>query len=135
MTVRPPIVGAALWTAVMKNAGHRCECRGACGKKHDPNRRGNQGRCELENGKHVSKRGEVVLIAMPRDPIGDGDFVTAASLPPRRLAAMCPDCYDAVRRKIAKAVKQLEPQMDELFDVEEFRVDPSSKKQADVGAA
>jgi len=135
VTVRPPIVGAALWTAVMKNAGNRCECRGACGKKHDPNRRRQQGRCELENGKHVSKRGEVVLLAMPRDPIGEGDFVTAASLPARRLAAMCPGCYDAVRRKIAKAVKQLPPQEDGLFDAAEFYVDPASKKQADVGAA
>lgn len=135
MTVRPPIVGAALWTAVMKNAGHRCECRGACGKKHDPMRRGKQGRCELENGKHISKRGEVVLIAMPRDPIGEGDFATAAQLPARRLAAMCPDCYDAVRRKINSAIKALPPQEDGLFDTAEYYVEPGSTKQADVGAA
>ncbi|QTD97029.1 hypothetical protein [Streptomyces cyanogenus] len=135
MTVRPPIVGAALWTAVMRNAGHRCECRGACGKKHSAPGQRTQGRCDLENGKHISKRGEVVLIAMPRDPINEGDFVTAASLPARRLAAMCPDCYDAVRRKIAKAIKQLPPQEDGLFAVEEFRVSPASKKQVDVGAA
>jgi hypothetical protein len=135
MTVRPPIVGAALWTAVMKNAGHRCECKGACGQKHDPNRRGQQHRCPLENGKRISKKGEVVLIAMPRDPIGEGDFVTAASLPARRLAAMCPPCYDAVRRKIKAAEKQLPPQDDGLFDAAEFYVDPGSKKQADVGAA
>jgi hypothetical protein len=135
MTVRPPIVGAALWTAVMKNAGDRCECRGACGKKHDADRKRKQGRCPLENGKHVSKRGEIILIAMPRDPIGEGDFVTAAQLPARRLAAMCPDCYDAVRRKIKAAEKQLPPQDEGLFAVEEFYVAPSSKKQADVGAA
>ena len=132
MTVRPPIVGAALWTAVMKNAGHRCECRGACGKRHSVSGSRTQGRCDLENGKHISKKGEVVLIAMPRDPINEGDFVTAASLPARRLAAMCPDCYDAVRRKIVKAVKALPPQDDELFAVEEFRVSPASTKQADV---
>ncbi|WP_369167850.1 hypothetical protein AB5J49_08210 [Streptomyces sp. R28] len=135
MTVRPPIVGAALWTTVMNRAGHRCECRGACGSKHDPNRRGRQDRCPLENGKHISKKGEVVLIATPRDPINEGDFVTAASLPARRLAAMCPGCYDAVRRKIAKAVKAIPPQDDGLFDADEFFVDPSSTKQADVGAA
>lgn len=135
MTVRPPIVGAALWSAVMKAAGHRCECRGACGQKHDPNRRGVQSRCPLENGKHISKKGEVVLIAMPRDPIGEGDFVTAAQLPARRLAAMCPPCCDAVLAKIRKAVKALPPQDDGLFATDEFYVPKSSKKQADVGAA
>lgn len=135
MTVRPPIVGAALWTAVMKNAGHRCECRGACGKKHDADRKRVQGRCDLENGKRISKKGEVVLIAMPRDPIGEGDFATAASLPARRLAAMCPPCYDAVLAKIRRAVKALPPQDDGLFDAAEFYVDPGSTKQADVGAA
>lgn len=109
MTVRPPIVGAALWTAVMKNAGHRCECRGACGKKHDADRKRKQGRCPLENGQRISKKGEVVLIAMPRDPIGEGDFAVAAQLPPRRLAAMCAPCYDAVLAKIRKAVKALPP--------------------------
>ncbi|MFD6551289.1 hypothetical protein [Streptomyces sp. NPDC058398] len=135
MTVRPPIVGAALWTAVMKNADNRCECRGACGKKHDADRKRVQGRCDLENGKHVSKVGQVVLIAMPRDPINEGDFVTAASLPARRLAAMCPPCYDAVRRRIKAAEKKLPPQDDGLFGAEEFYVDPASKRQADVGAA
>lgn len=135
MTVRPPIVGAALWSAVMKNAGDRCECRGACGKKHDADRRRKQGRCDLENGKYVSKRGRIVLIAMPRDPIGEGDFATAAQLPARRLAAMCPPCYDAVLAKIRKAVKALPPQDDGLFGADEYYVPTSSTKQADVGAA
>ncbi|MFI1485684.1 hypothetical protein [Streptomyces sp. NPDC020747] len=135
MTVRPPIVGVALWTAVMRNADHRCECRGACGKKHDPDRKRVQGRCDLENGKRVSKVGQVVLIAMPRDPINEGDFVTAASLPASRLAAMCPPCHDAVRRKIKSAEKKLPPQEDGLFAAEEFVVSKASTEQADVGAA
>jgi hypothetical protein len=135
MTVRPPIVGAAVWTAVMKNAGDRCECQGACGKKHDPERKRKQGRCQHYNGQHVSKRGKIILIAMPRDPIGEGDFVTAAQLPPRRLAAMCPECYDAVLAKIRKAEKQMPAQDDGLFAVDEYFVDPATKKQADVGAA
>ncbi|MEV0220817.1 hypothetical protein [Streptomyces sp. NPDC050704] len=135
MTVRPPIVGAALWTAVMKNAGDRCECRGACGQKHDPNRRGVQSRCPLENGKHISKKGKVVLIAMPRDPIGEGDFTTAAQLPARRLAAMSTTCYDAVLAKIRKAEKAIPPQDDGLFAIDEYVVSKASQKQADVGAA
>ncbi|MFB6675555.1 hypothetical protein ACFCWG_24655 [Streptomyces sp. NPDC056390] len=135
MSVRPPIVGAALWSAVMKNADHRCECRGACGSKHDPNRRGRQDRCPLENGKHISKKGEVVLIAMPRDPIGEGDFAIAAQLPARRLAAMCPPCYDAVLAKIRKAEKALPPQDEGLFGTDEFVVPKARTRQADVGAA
>jgi hypothetical protein len=134
MTVRPPLVGAALWTAVMKNAQDRCECRGACGKKHDPDRTRKQQRCPVRNGDHVSKVGEVTLIATPRDPINEGDFATAARLPAKRLVAMCRPCHDAVLRKIRAAVKKLTP-ADELFDSSEFYVAPASKKQADVGAA
>jgi hypothetical protein len=121
MTVRPPLVGAALWSAVMKTAEDRCECRGACGKKHDPDRTRKQQRCPVRNGDHVSKIGLIGLIAMPRDPISEGDFATAAQLPARRLAAMCRPCHDAVLRKIRSAVKKL-PAGDGLFDVEEYRV-------------
>lgn len=123
MTVRPPIVGAALWSAVMKNAEDRCECRGACGKKHDPDRTRKQQRCQVRNDDHVSKVGLIALIAMPRDPINEGDFATAAQLPARRLAAMCRPCHDAVLSKIRRAAKKL-PAGDALFDVEEYRVAP-----------
>ncbi|SDL28929.1 hypothetical protein [Streptomyces indicus] len=135
MSVRPPIVGAAVWSAVMKRAGDRCECRGACGKKHaDRNRR--PGRCELTNDEYVSKRkARIHLIATPRDPVNEGDFVTAAQLRPSRLIAFCPDCYDGVRRIFKRAEKQMAPQDEGLFDTAEFYVDPATKKQADVGAA
>ncbi|NUS76679.1 MAG: hypothetical protein HOV70_10830 [Streptomyces sp.] len=130
MTVRPPLVGAPLWSAVMKNAEHRCECRGACGKKHDPERTRKQQRCPRRNGDHVSKIGEIVLVATPRDPINEGDFVTAASLPPRRLIALCPECHDAVRRAIKRAEKQLAPAMDDLFDTTEYYVPRAEKGDA-----
>jgi len=133
--IRPPLVGAAIWNTVMKRAEDRCECQGACGKKHDPDRKRVQGRCEMTNGRRVTKRGVIPLIAPPRDPINEGDFHIAASLPASRLIAFCPDCYDGVRRIIKRATKQLEPQGDGLFDAAEFRVDPASTKQADVGAA
>jgi hypothetical protein len=133
--IRPPLVGAAIWNTVMKRAEDRCECQGACGKKHDPDRKRVQGRCEMTNGRRVTKRGVITLIATPRDPINEGDFHIAASLPASRLIAFCPDCYDGVRRIIKRATKQLEPQGDGLFDASEFRVDSASKKQADVGAA
>lgn len=111
------------------------ECQGACGKKHDPERKRVQGRCDMTNGKRTTKRGVISLIATPRDPINEGDFHVSASLPPSRLIAFCPDCYDGVFRIIKRATKQLEPQADGLFDAEEFRIDPASRKQADVGAA
>ncbi|WP_406418315.1 hypothetical protein [Streptomyces sp. NBC_01614] len=133
--IRPPLVGAAIWNTVMKRANDRCECQGACGKKHDPERKRVQGRCDMTNGKRVTKRGVITLIATPRDPINEGDFHVAASLPATRLIAFCPDCYDGVLRIIKRATKQLEPQDDGLFAVEEFFVNPSSTKQADVGAA
>ncbi|MFM9703650.1 hypothetical protein [Streptomyces galilaeus] len=133
--IRPPLVGAPIWNTVMKNAEDRCECKGACGKKHDPERKRVQGRCDMTNGKRTTKRGAITLIAMPRDPINEGSFAVAAQLPASRLAAMCPDRYDAVRRKIKAAEKKLLPQDEGLFDTAEFYVDPASKKQADVGAA
>lgn len=129
MTVRPPLVGAALWTAVMNNALDRCECRGACGKKHDPDRTRKQQRCDVRNGDHVSKVGLIVLIAMPRDPINEGDFATAAQLPAKRLAAMCRPCHDSVLRKIRSAAKKLAAS-DDLFDIEEYRVAKSTSGAA-----
>lgn len=135
MSVRPPIVGAALWNTVMKNAGDRCECQGVCSKKHtDPHTR-KPGRCDHQNGQHIAKHGQIALIATPRDPVNEGDFVTAAQLPARRLIALCPPCYDGVRRIFKRAVKQMQPQPEGLFDAAEYFVDPASKKQADVGAA
>lgn len=135
MTVRPPIVGAALWTAVMKRAENRCERQGACGAKHADRQR-RPGRCERVNDEYVSKRkARIHLIATPRDPVNEGSFVAAAQLPARRLIALCPDCYDGVRRIFKKAEKAIPPQEDGLFGVEEFYVDPGSTKQADVGAA
>ncbi|WP_050515034.1 hypothetical protein [Streptomyces rimosus] len=130
---RPPLVGAALWNTVMRNAEDRCECRGVCGSKHDPERRGRQMRCPHENGMLVSKIGEIKLIAVPRDP--SVDFTTAASLPASRLIALCPACDGAVRRIFKRAEKRMPPQENGLFDSAPYYVDPASKRQADVGAA
>ncbi|MCY0928364.1 hypothetical protein OTB20_19605 [Streptomyces sp. H27-H1] len=129
MTVRPPIVGAALWSAVMKAAGHRCQCQGVCGKKHADRAR-KAGRCERYNGEHISKKGEVVLVATPRDPVNEGSFTEAARLPARRLIALCPTCYDAVRALFRRAEKKLQPQDDGLFGAEEFHVARAAENDA-----
>lgn len=133
--IRPPLVGAAIWQAVIDRCGGRCECQGACGKKHDPERKRVQGRCDATNGQRTTKRGIIALIATPRDPVNESSFHVAASLPARRLIALCPDCYDGVRRIFKRAEKQLPPQDEGLFDTADFYVDPASTKQADVGAA
>lgn len=91
------------------------------------------GRCEHYNGQHISKRGEVVLVAIPRDPTAP--FSEAAQLPPSQLIAYCPDCHDAVQRIVKRAVKQMPVQDDGLFAIDEFVVSKASKKQAEVGAA
>ncbi|MCX4557468.1 hypothetical protein OHA02_14785 [Streptomyces phaeochromogenes] len=132
---RPPIAASAVWQVVMDKAGGRCQCHGACGSKHDPNRRGRQHRCPHFNGQHLSKQGEVKLIAAPRDLANEGAFQVAATLPAERLVAVCPECYDAVRRAVARTAKQAPAQEAELFDASAFYVSPGSTEQADVGAA
>jgi hypothetical protein len=133
--IRPPLVGAAIWEAVVERCGGRCECQGACGKKHDPEHKRVQGHCDVTNGQRTTKRGIVALLATPRDPVNESSFHVAASLPAHRLIALCPDCYDGVRRIFKRAEKTLPPQEDGLFAVEEFVVSKASKTQADVGAA
>lgn len=115
---RPPLVAAALWTAVMERAGNRCECKGACGSKHT-DRDKKPGRCETANGDYVTKIGYVVLLATPRDPINEGCFAKAAALPARRLIALCPPCQAGVKRILARAEKALPPQMEGLFGEED----------------
>jgi hypothetical protein len=111
--MKPPIVGADLWRAVMKLAGDRCQCTGACGKKHlTPARK--PGRCEHVNGEYVKGSGRLRLLALPRDPFLP--WHEAASLPPARLIAFCRPCADGVRRAINRGVKALPPQDTGLFD-------------------
>jgi hypothetical protein len=120
-TSRAPIVGAGLWREVVDLAKERCQCTGACGKKHLP--RGSKartGRCDVVDGQYAGPRkGHVHLLALPRNPLLP--WHKAASLPARRLIAFCPDCADGVRRAIARAEKAMPPQDGGLFDTESYR--------------
>jgi DNA (cytosine-5)-methyltransferase 1 len=80
-----PIVGAARWREVIDRAGQRCECRGACGRKH----REGQGRCTREHS------GWAPLHAVPRDP---APFHVAAA-----LHALCDPCHAAFASIHARA--------------------------------
>jgi hypothetical protein len=114
---KPPILGAAIWQDVMTLAGDRCQCKGACGKKHTgPDRK--PARCVRTNDEYVKGKGRVRLLALPRDPTLP--FHEAARLPARRLIAFCPECADGVRRILNRAAKAAPPQGEGLFDAAEF---------------
>lgn len=115
----PPLVGAEIWQDVMTLAGDRCQCQGACGKKHlGPDRK--PGRCVRVQDEYVKGKGRIRLLALPRDPLLP--FHEAARLPARRLIAFCPECSDGARRAINRAVKAAPPQEEGLFDAEPYSV-------------
>ena len=118
-TIPPPIVGADLWQQVMTAAADRCECKGACGKKHLTAAR-KPGRCEHENGQYLKDHGRLRLLAIPRDP--SLPWHEAATLPARRLIAFCRPCADGVRRILNRAEKAQPPQDDGLFAIEAYAV-------------
>lgn len=78
-----------LWREVIDRAGRRCECRGACGRKHkdDP-----AGRCTRENADTAP------LHAVPRE---QATTRLAAALPAEALHALCGPCHDTTARKHA----------------------------------
>lgn len=120
---KPPLVGAEVWQDVITLADDRCQCQGACGKKHTGKDR-KPGRCTHEQDEYVKGRGRIKLQAIPRDPTLP--FHLAARLPARRLIAFCPECSDGVRRAINRAVKAQPPQPDGLFDAEPYAVGKGS---------
>lgn len=77
------------WLEVVDRAGGRCECRGACGRKHadDPG-----GRCAREHTPTAP------LHAVPREPVTTR---AAASLPAVAMHALCGPCHDSTARKRA----------------------------------
>lgn len=115
-----PIVAGDLYAQVLAAAKERCQCQGACGKKHLTGER-KQGRCENGEGTYVKGIGATRLLAIPRDPTAP--FHEAAAMPAARLIAFCRPCADGVRRTVNRAVKAMPPQAGELFDVTPFRAD------------
>lgn len=75
------------WLEVVDRAGGRCECRGACGRKHnsDPG-----GRCTREHTPAAP------LHAVPREP---AITRAAASLSADAMCALCARCHDGTTRK------------------------------------
>ena len=81
--------------------GGRCECRGACGRKHkdDP-----AGRCTREHAETAP------LHAVPREP---ATTRAAVSLPASAMHALCGPCHDTTARKqTARHAEALRAQAD-----------------------
>lgn len=112
----PPIVGAAVWSAVMDRARRsreaaagsaldreptaQCECTGQCGRHVGA-------RCPRTHGEYRKSGGEVRLLAAPADLAIEG--TAAMRLPVERLRAWCPSCHAAAgkvaRHQVAAAVE------------------------------
>jgi hypothetical protein len=71
------------WHKVITRAGDRCECRGACGRKH----KDGGGRCVRLNTSHAP------LSAVPCEPVPTR---IAATLPAADLQALCRPCHDGL---------------------------------------
>ena len=107
-----PIVGAAVFTAVMEAAGFRCQCSGECGNAHAKG----DGRCPHEHDHYTSKHGRRVrLMAAPGDPLASN--VAAARLPASALRAWCPDCHEAAARQARKQLPAAPADQCALFDL------------------
>ncbi|MFF8095752.1 hypothetical protein [Streptomyces sp. NPDC016675] len=107
-----PIVGAAVFTAVMEAAGYHCQCHGECGNPHAKG----EGRCPHEHDHYTSKHGRLVrLMAAPVDPLATD--VAAARLPASELRAWCPDCHTAAARLARKRQPAATTDQCGLFDL------------------
>ncbi|MER7172642.1 hypothetical protein [Streptomyces mesophilus] len=107
-----PIVGAALFNAVMQAADSRCECTGQCGQPHAKS----EGRCPHKHDGYIAKRhGPVRLMAAPADPLMSP--VAAAALPPAELMAWCPGCFNQTRNAARRSQRTELAPADALFDL------------------
>lgn len=128
MTKQGPIAAADVWLPVIEAAQGRCQCIGWCGKKH-ADRHKRPGRCEHEQGQHISDIGEIELIAAPLE------YSESFPPPDAVLFAWCRPCYDGRRLLARREAKARPPQSEGLFDTDAYLVSPASKDQAEVGRA
>lgn len=100
-----PIVGAAIWSAVMDRASQsrepapgtvfdhepaaQCECSGQCGKHAGA-------RCPHTHGEYRKKGGPIRLVAAPADLTIEG--AAAMRLPVEQLLAWCQSCHTAASK-------------------------------------
>lgn len=107
-----PLTGIATWRPVMRAAGFRCQCTGACGNPHAKS----EGRCPHEHDAYTSKHGHRVrLIAAPADLLATA--VAAAALPASELVAWCAGCHTAAARAARRAAAPAAGEAPGLFEL------------------
>jgi hypothetical protein len=111
--IRPPIVGAELWSAVMSAAGYRCQCEGACGSKHTPASQrslGQRYRCP----RTAAVPDAPPLVVAPVEPTVPA--CVAAALPAEDLRIWCPACYGGALAVARRAERNTPEPTGDLFD-------------------
>ena len=100
--MRPPMVGADLWTAVVERAGGTCCCTGACGRDH------------WATGLHCTEQDKPRrrLLVAPAVPMSAQQ---AMRVPAAELTAWCPGCWNRAQRLATTRRTALVDQM-ALFD-------------------
>lgn len=88
------------WLMVLRKAGYRCQCTGACGATHTAGK----GRCPAESPGQL-------LVAAPADPAAT--TVTACRVHVDLLKAWCPSCLDGAARA-ARLLINSQPPTDQL---------------------
>jgi len=114
--IRPPIVGAELWSAVMSAAGYRCQCEGVCGSRHTPigqRTAGVQHRCS-----RTAAPGAPPSVVAPVEPTVPA--CVAAALPAEDLRAWCPRCFTGATLAARRAERNAPESTEDLFDVTPF---------------
>lgn len=87
-TSTEPIGNPPIWDAAMNRSGGRCECTGACGRRHSKS----EFRCD-----RTHDRGRVRLLVAPADLSLTPQQAARLTLPD--LLHWCPDCHQAARRR------------------------------------
>ncbi|MFF7248967.1 hypothetical protein ACFZBU_34230 [Embleya sp. NPDC008237] len=87
--MRPPIVGAHLWDAVLRRENGTCGCAGECGKCHKES----GGRCDRHDA----------LIVAPRDLATP--LAVAVVLAPADVTTWCARCHGPARSAAVKAAR------------------------------
>jgi hypothetical protein len=117
--VSAPLGVTPLWASVVRRAGARCQCRGACGNRHYKIKRGAPAlptsdprtRCEATLSPAIEGADKGRLYVAPRDP--DVPERDAWRVPAAELAAWCGPCLSGAHspagvRARAAAARQAE---------------------------
>ena len=94
-SARVPLGAPPAWLPVVAAADWRCECTGACGRRHSRS----EFRCDREHG-----RAGVRLMVAPADLMLT--LAQAAEVEADDLHAWCPECHRLARRRQTEGARQ-----------------------------